>query len=140
MFEDAEIVISEQEDHDRAMAIVLSLTYFMNLAFAKVLSEEDLLPLKRLSGTTFTVQLAIVESIVGEDLDLVTSLLKENRFTESYVDRFISEAETIRELLISRDYRGFDVLYNNLKASLSMDPDYSRSGERRYRAFSAMRP
>jgi len=138
LFEEAEIVISEQEEHNRVMAIVLSLTYFTNLAFAKILSEEDLFSLKRLSGTTFTVQLALTESVVSEDLDLVKSLLKENRFTERYIDRFISEAKAIRRLM-SKNYEGFDKLHNNLKSSLSRDPDYSKADDRRYRAFSALR-
>lgn len=138
LFEEAEIVVSEQEEHNRVMAIVLSLTYFTNLAFAKILSEEDLFSLKRLSGTTFTVQLALTESVVSEDLDLVKSLLKENRFTERYIDRFISEAKAIRRLM-SKNYEGFDKLHNNLKSSLSRDPDYSKADDRRYRAFSALR-
>jgi len=139
LFEEAEIVVAEQEEHDRIMAIVLSLTYFMNLAFAKILSEEGLLALKRLSGTTFTVQLAITESVMCENSNLVMSLLKENRFAKSYIDRFISEASAIRELL-GKGNESFDKLYNNLKASLNRDPDYLRADERRYKAFSALGP
>lgn len=138
LFEEAEIVVSEQDEHDRAMAVILSLTYFMNLAFAKVLSKEDLLSLKRLAGTTFTLQLAIAESVVGENPDLVKSILRENVFTRRYVECFISEAEAISER-IDKDYRGFDNLHNVLKDSLSRDPDYSKSDLRRHRAFSALR-
>jgi prephenate dehydrogenase len=38
LFGEADILISGVEEHDRAMAVVLSLTYFVNLVFAKVLS------------------------------------------------------------------------------------------------------
>jgi len=138
LFDEAEIVVSEQREHDQVMAVVLSLTYLMNLAFAQVLSDEDLISMKRLAGTTFTLQLAIAESIVGENPHLVASLLKENRFTELYVDRFIDEAERIRGL-IEEDSKGFVELYDSLRASLERDPDYSRADEMRHRAFKALK-
>lgn len=137
LFEEAEIVISEERQHDRVMAIVLSLTYLMNLTFARVLSDVDLVLLKKLAGTSFTVQLAIAESIVAEDPRLVASLLKENRFTEMYFDRFINEAKRIIEL-VKDDSDGFDQLYNSLRACLENDPDYSHADERRHRAFEAL--
>lgn len=138
LFEEAEIVVSSQEEHDRVMAVVLSLTYFMNLAFAQVLSEGDLSSMKRLAGTTFTVQLAIAEAIVGEDPGLVESLLRENRYTELYVDRFIGEAERIRGL-IRDDSRGLIELYDSIRDCFVRDPDYARADERRYKAFEALR-
>ena len=138
LFGEAEITVAGLEEHDRAMAVALSLTYFMNLAFARVLGEADIILLKRLGGTTFTVQLALAESVVAEDPSLVRSLLEENRFSERYLDRFISEAETIREIL-KGESRGFDELYDFLKVSLGRDPDFSRADERRYKAFKALR-
>jgi len=138
LFEEADIVVSEQNEHDRAMAVILSLTHFMNLAFAKVLSKENLLSLKRLAGTTFTLQLAIAESVVGENPDLVKSILRENVFTRKYLECFMSEAEAISEL-VDEDYGDFNNLYNVLRDSLSRDPDYSKSDMRRYKAFNALR-
>lgn len=138
LFEEADIIVSEQEEHDRAMAVVLSLTYFMNLTFARVLSGEDILSMKRLSGTTFAVQLAIVEAIVGEDPHLVASLLKENRYTKLYIDRYIDEAGKLKGL-IGGSLEGFIELQDLLKSSLDNDPDFSRADERRYMAFEALR-
>lgn len=137
LFDEAEIVVSEQREHDQVMAVVLSLTYLMNLAFAKVLSDEDLISMKKLAGTTFTLQLAIAESIVGENPHLVASLLKENRFTELYVDRFIEEVKRIKELKGGSNV--FIELYGSLRASLERDPDYSRADERRHKAFEALK-
>jgi hypothetical protein len=110
----------------------------MNLAFARVLNPEDLLSMKRLAGTTFTIQLALAESIVSEDPRLVASLLKENPFTEQYVNQFIEEAEMIRALIKERS-KDFVELYDSLRASIEKDPDYYRADERRYRAFKALK-
>lgn len=138
LFEEARIVVKRLEEHERAMAVVLSLTYFMNLAFAQVLSGGDLISLKGLAGTTFTVQMAIAESIIGEDSNMVMSLFRENRFTELYVDRFIAEVERIKAL-IKGDSKGFAELYDSLGAFFKRDPDYLRADERRYKVFKALR-
>ena len=137
LFEEANIVVSDKREHDSAMGIVLSLTYFMNLAFAQVFSKMDIKSLKMVAGTSFTVQLAIAESIVSEEPNLVASLLRENRFADDYFDSFISKTKEIREL-INSDYEGFIQLYDSLRVSLGSDPDYSRAAERRQRAFEAL--
>jgi prephenate dehydrogenase len=136
-FDEARIVVSDQRKHDEAMAVVLSLTYFMNLAFAQVVGEGNLMFMKSLGGTTFRVQLAIAESVVSEDLRLVASLLRENSFTETYVNRFLDEAEKIRDL-IKGNQKDFDELHHYLKGLLSIDPDYSRADEMRYNAYKAL--
>ena len=137
LFDEAKIIVVGPEEHDRAMASVLSLTYFMNMAFAGILGEEDLLRTKKLSGTTFIVQLAVTESIIGEDPGLVSSLLSENPHTREYLDRYISEAERIRTLLRD-DPQGLQKLHGSLARSMSRDPDFRHSDERRYRAFQAL--
>lgn len=138
LFEEADIVVSNHREHDAVMAVVLSLTYLINLAFARVLSPGDLLSTKRLAGTTFTIQLALAESVVSEDPYLVASLFKENPFTEQYVDRFIDEAEMIKELIKERT-KDFIELYDSLRASIEKDPDFKFADERRRRAFEALK-
>ncbi len=137
LFGEAEVIVVGPEEHDRAMASVLSLTYLMNMAFAGILGEEDLLRTKRLSGTTFTVQLAVTQSIIGEDPGLVSSLLSENPHTREILDRYISEAERIRTLL-REDPQGLQKLHGSLAKSMSRDPDFRHADERRYRAFQAL--
>jgi prephenate dehydrogenase len=137
LFEGANLVVVGQEEHDRAMAVVLSLTYFMNLAFARVLSREDIALLKRLAGTTFTVQLALAESIVSEDPGLVESLFNENKFTMSYLNRFHSCVEEITGL-IEGDPQGFFKLFDSLLEAMGEDPDLQLAEDRRFKAFKAI--
>lgn len=59
VFRGAKIVVCKAEAHDRAMATVLGLSYFLNLSFVGALEGDDLSLLKKLSGTTFTVQYAL---------------------------------------------------------------------------------
>ena len=75
LFPDSKIVVVDAETHDRCMASVLALPYFMNLAFASALSPEKIALLRELAGTTFSVQLAVTQSIVGESPELIESLI-----------------------------------------------------------------
>jgi prephenate dehydrogenase len=138
LFGDAAVIVVEHEEHDRAMAIVLSLTYFMNMALAGILRDEDLQKLKRLAGTTFTVQLAVAEGIMAEDPSLVASLLLDNPYTVEYLERYISQASEIKSL-ISRGPDGFEGVHESLVDSMEKDPDFRYADERRYRAFRALK-
>lgn len=138
LFGDAAVIVVDHEEHDRAMAIVLSLTYFMNMALAGILRDEDLQKLKRLAGTTFTVQLAVAEGIMAEDPGLFASLLIENPYTVEYLERYISQASEIKSI-ISRDPGGFEELHESFVESVEKDPDFRCADMRRYRAFMALK-
>lgn len=138
LFDGVNIVVTELAEHDRAMAVILSLTYFMNLAFVQALTEEDLTLLKKLSGTTFEVQLAIAESVASEDPDLVSSLMKENPFTELCLERYIGAVHKTKRLIESGS-KDFIEQCRLLRTSLQRNPDYAHADERRYKAFKALR-
>lgn len=137
-FGDGEIISSEALEHDRVMSLVLSLPYLMNLAFAKVLQGNDVHLLKRMSGTTSAVQLALAESVVGEEPLLVESLLKENPFTRPCLDQLISESMRLRDVLDGSSEK-FRRHMDSLVDSLSRDPEFRNADERRYRAFTALK-
>ena len=65
-------------------------------------------------------------------------MLKENRFTELYVDRFIRKAEAMLEI-IKGEAKNFNELHGSLRTSLGKDPDYLRADEMRHEAFKALR-
>ena len=68
IFENANvIVLPNAKQHDKSIAVVLGLTYFVNMVFAKVMSSgNNLSMLKQVSGTTFSLQSLIAESIFTE--------------------------------------------------------------------------
>lgn len=99
LFPNTKIVVVDAETHDSCMASVLALPYFMNLAFARVLSPKNMTLMRELAGTTFTVQLAVTQSIVGESPELIESLINENMFSRNIVNQFIDESKYIRRLL-----------------------------------------
>lgn len=132
LFPEAEIVVAAAEEHDRAMALTLSLPYFVNMAFASVIGGDDLMVLKKLEGTTFKLQLTLAESIMAEDPDLHASLQMDNKHAARYLDSFLSQAEAMRGWIAEKDEEKFAALCNRVRGMLSKDVDFTKAYEKMY--------
>lgn len=99
LFKNMNIIVADAETHDRIMASILALPYFMNLAFACTLSAENLPLMRKMAGTTFTVQLAVTQSVVGESPELIESLINDNIFSRDMINKFIDKSKHIRRML-----------------------------------------
>lgn len=128
LFPRSKLIRVEAESHDRAMAIILSLPYFMNLVFAKTLPEEMGF-VKALAGTTFSAQLALTQCIVGESPELVEALVNENKYTWNAVNRFIDEAHHLRR--ISKNPKLFKEYCLDLESKLSAVQGFRNARELR---------
>ena len=117
LFPESNLIPLDPEAHDRCMASILSLPYFMNLVFARVIADGDLPLMKALAGPTFEVQMAVTQSIVGESTELTRSLINDNVFSWTLIQKFMDEASHLTTLFKS----GSDVLdpfLENLKDSM----------------------
>ncbi|MFB0551645.1 MAG: prephenate dehydrogenase/arogenate dehydrogenase family protein [Nitrososphaeria archaeon] len=138
LFPEAEIVVVDVEEHDRAMALTLSLPHFLNIAFASVVGEEDLNVLKKLGGTTFALQLVLAEAVMTEDPDLYASIQMGNLYTVECLDRFADKAGMLKEHVARKDVRVFLQFYADVRSSISKDRDFAVAYERMYRALNAL--
>jgi prephenate dehydrogenase len=69
--EGAEVhVVNSGEEHDRFMAITLGLVHFLNIVLGRVLMGSDIREIKKFAGTTFSLQLTLVEAVLSEDPEL----------------------------------------------------------------------
>lgn len=132
-FPGAEMVVVDAEEHDRAMALTLSLPYFMNIVFASVVSDDDLAALKRLEGPTFRLQLTLTESIMTEDPTLQASIQMNNKYALQYLNKFLSKAKTIEKSIANKDAETFASLCKNVQSLLSKDKDFAKAYEKVYR-------
>ena len=137
-FPDTKIVVVNAETHDYCMASVLSLPYFMNLVFARVLSPEKLSFMRELAGTTFSVQLAVAQSIVGESPELIESLINDNMFSEELMNRFIDEFKYIRKLLKSKPHE-MRCFFEKLRDSMMKDSEFINARKKRNDFFELIR-
>jgi len=135
IFPDMRILSVDFERHDYVMALTLSLTHFMNMAFASVLADEDLRELKSLGGTTFRMQMMLIEGMMTEDPGLFTSIQMCNPYTIRQLQRFLTEAiELIGH--IQREERGkLGEFYDKVFSALSKHGDLAGSYEAMYKAL-----
>jgi prephenate dehydrogenase len=101
LFPESKLVPLDPETHDRCMASILSLPYFMNLAFASVMADVDLQLMKELAGPSFEVQIAVTQSIIGESPELIRSLINDDMFSWPLIRKFLDEANHLITLLKS---------------------------------------
>jgi prephenate dehydrogenase len=134
IFEDADlIVLPNAKQHDKSIAVVLGLTYFANMVFAKVMSSgNNLSMLKQVSGTTFSLQSLIAESIFTEEPDLVIALISENVYAKRYINRFLKETAALAKLTIEKDNKGLKDKLRKVKLNMQKSQDLKQSYNRMY--------
>lgn len=131
LFPNTNLIITEVEAHDSFMASILSLPYFMNLVFAKTLPLDQIKLLKQLAGPTFSVQLALSQSIIGESPQLITSLINENIFAKKTMLQFINESKYLLRILKNNPNK-FEKNCLKLQEVMSQDPEYQFAREKRH--------
>ena len=138
LFPGTSIVEVDPEKHDKLMVHVLSLPYLVNLAFAATMGDTDLDLLKRLSGTSFTLQYTLIQSVAGETTSLVHALLSENSFLEETAEALITN---MREIMgATSEKEEFKTLHESIREPLKADCGHRRALERRQAAYNAVRP
>ncbi|MBN1682850.1 prephenate dehydrogenase [Candidatus Bathyarchaeota archaeon] len=98
LFPESKIVTTSVENHDKAMAYVLSLPYFMNLVFANTLEQGEREFIEQLAGTTFKAQSIVKDCIIGESTELIESLINCNMYSWEIINQFIDEAVYLRRI------------------------------------------
>ena len=127
------IVLPNAKQHDKSIAIVLGVTYFANIVFAKVMSSGNISMLKRVSGTTFGLQSLIAESVFTEEPELVIALIRENIYAKRYISHFLKEGATLAQLIIAKDSKDLKAELQELKLRMQKHQDLQQSYNRMYK-------
>jgi len=125
-------VLPDTKTHDRSIATVLGLTYFVNIVFAKVMASENVSVLKQVSGTTFELQSLIVESILTNEPDLIVTLIQENPFARKYIKQYLKEASIVARMAYSKDSKKLKVDLQKIKSKLQKWQDLQQSYRKMY--------
>ncbi len=125
------VVVDDDEEHDKAMAYILGMVYVMNVTWSMLVDDKTRRLCKELGGTTYRLQSIIAEGILNDDPSLFSSLLL-NRYLKGYIKRFIRLNEDILASIDSKDVKGLESMYLNLKDSIKRDNANSDSIERSY--------
>jgi prephenate dehydrogenase len=97
------IALPNARIHDKYMAIILGLTYYSNIVFANLLSKEEFSYLEKISGTSFRVQLLLIESILTDDPELIVSIISQNLPLRKYIHNYVNEANRLRNTIYKKN-------------------------------------
>jgi len=76
LFEGANFVTIDANEHDKKIAVILGLTHLVNLVFASVISKDEKTTLtEKMSGATFKAQKILAESILSESPELIETII-----------------------------------------------------------------
>ncbi|MEE9586056.1 MAG: prephenate dehydrogenase/arogenate dehydrogenase family protein [Nitrososphaerales archaeon] len=132
LFPDAEVIPTTAKKHDEAMATVLALTHFVNFVFASTLPIKDIEKIRRLSGTSFNLQLTLAESILHDDPEFLATLQKDNRYAIRSVNRLVKEAEALRTLVANKDRQELVTRLRSLKKLMKKDKQFEDAYKKMY--------
>lgn len=138
LFPEAKILVLEHEEHDKFMALILSLTYFINVIFAYVISQRNLERFREASGTTFTLQILICEGIFSSDSHLIKNLILENFFGREVIGEFIKASERFYGWIEKRNSDAILEFCQKIKEELMKDKEFSKAYDNMYKALRAI--
>ena len=88
LFEGANFVTIDANEHDKKIAVILGLTHLVNLVFANVISKDEKITLtEKMSGTTFKTQKILAESILTESPELIETIIA-NQEMRKFAEEF----------------------------------------------------
>ena len=109
VFPDARLIPVEPQSHDREVALVLSLTHLVGMAYGAVVGKsEGIGRFKELASPSSLLQLTVAESILAQDPSLCSYMDVENPSSLDFLHAFQKELGTLEELLSHHDRGGFE--------------------------------
>lgn len=115
-FEEASIkVLPSAKAHDDAIAVILGLTYFINIVFAKVIAPKKMHLLKEISGTTFGIQSMLAESVLLDEPGLISALIVGNPSAAGQLKKYVGEATKVAKAASAGDDMRIERLVRRIK-------------------------
>ena len=140
LFENAIVkVVPSAKAHDKSIATVIGLTYFVNIVFAKVVSKGNIAMLKEVSGTTFGLQSLLAESILTNEPDLVAALIQENPYAKKYIRQYLEEARVVTKLASAKKSDKLKTDLKKIRSKLQEWQDLEESYRRMYDIIEKMK-
>lgn len=129
------LVVNGVGSHDRLMALILGLIFFVNLVIASVISKENSAQLKKYSGTSYALQSILFHSILLDDVSLISSILLKNAKLKPYLKDFVNDCNNLFETIHSEDRAKLETVVKRLKRHYCKENEIERSYAKLYSLF-----
>ena len=115
LFPDSRLVPMSRKEHDRTMAVVLSLTHLLNVVYAgtvsQFLSPDEFM---RVSTPNSSMQLTLAEAILDQDARLSYAIQAGNEYTGEIARAALRELKRVLAMVESSDRKAFDEHFSKL--------------------------
>ncbi|HUI01849.1 MAG TPA: prephenate dehydrogenase/arogenate dehydrogenase family protein [Nitrososphaerales archaeon] len=115
LFPDARIIPMGRKEHDKAMAVVLTLTHIVNLAYAgtvaRFLSPAEFM---RVSTPNSSMQLTLAEAVLAQDSGLSFAIQANNPYSRKVVRAAARELRRVLSMVEDSDGKAFAQNFSRL--------------------------
>jgi prephenate dehydrogenase len=122
LFPDARIIPMSLSEHDRSMAVVLSLTHLLNVVYAgtasRFLTPEEFM---RVSTPNSSMQLTLAEAVLAQDAGLSFAIQAGNPFSKAVARAALRELKSVLSMIEGSDRRAFDRHFSKLAKRYKTD-------------------
>lgn len=134
------IMLENPDKHDYVISVTISLIYFINLVFSRLLididkngdleikdSENTLSFLKEISGSTFKVQSILSESILTDDISLFMALFFSSDQTLNVLNKYQNILNNVLAIISKKDKGSLKELIKDTQQSIKNYADLDKS-------------
>ncbi len=122
LFPEARIIPMSRKEHDKTMAVVLSLTHLMNVVYAgtvsQFLSPEEFM---RVSTPNSSMQLTLAEAVLAQDARLSYAIQAGNAYTGKVGRAASRELKRVLAMIEQSDWKAFDEHLSKLSKAYKTD-------------------
>ncbi|MDA4114976.1 MAG: prephenate dehydrogenase/arogenate dehydrogenase family protein [Thaumarchaeota archaeon] len=122
LFPGSRIIAMSRKEHDRTMAVVLSLTHLLNVVYAgtvsQFLSPDEFM---RVSTPNSSMQLTLAEAILAQDARLSYGIQAGNAYTRKVARAASRELKRVLEMIERSDWKAFEEHFSELSKRYESD-------------------
>jgi prephenate dehydrogenase len=138
--EAALIPVGGEVDHDRVVALTLSLTHIVNMLYARtIMKRMSPSDFRKMTTPTSAVQVALAEAVLSNDPRLYSYIQTENKESAKVIKQLSRELKRISKIVKARDRGSFEALYRGLRDDYLGNESAGDASSRVYEAFDSLR-
>jgi prephenate dehydrogenase len=124
LLQGARFFLTDQDTHDKRVAVTLGLPHFLNMAFATTLSKRrNLAEIRRFAGRTFNLQMLLAEAIADEPETTADIQIMNKEFLRVLQD-LQRDIRSLARIVNQRDRAKLVARYKRIRKALSTEPQF----------------
>jgi prephenate dehydrogenase len=124
LLQGARFFLTDQDIHDRQMAVTLGLPHFLNMAFAMTLSKRrNLAEIRKYAGRTFNLQMLLAQAIADEP-ETTADIQIMNKQFRRVLRELQRDIRSLARIVNRRDRARLITQYKKIRRALSSEQEF----------------